>query len=73
MHQPCDSPLFVRKYADPARLRVRPARAFPWEYRYQRLTQAGMRYRTTTRADPLWEELPSRFIRQPLLDLEERR
>jgi hypothetical protein len=67
------APLFVRKYAAPARLRVRPARTFPWEYRYQGLTQAGMRYRTTTRAEALWEELPPRFIQQQLLDLEERR
>jgi hypothetical protein len=67
------APLFMRKYARPSRLRVRPARSFPWEYRYQGLTRAGARYETTTRADALWEELPARFIQPQLRELEEER
>ncbi len=62
-------PLFVRKYGRPARLRVRPPRAFPWEYRYQGLPQTGLDYRVTNRADRLWDELPPRFLENQMREL----
>ena len=60
-------PLPFGRYARPAPVRVRPARAFPWEYRSRGYPSHGVQYRTGNAIDDVWHGITPAFLMQNVM------
>ncbi len=62
-------PLFPAKLLQTKAFRVRPAREFTWEYRYQGFESIGFQYSTGNAIDPMISLLHPDFIKKQLSNL----
>lgn len=63
-------PLPGSRYARPGRFRVRPARAFAWEYRYRKIPRTGLSFDAGHDLDALWQDLHPATVRAQLRELD---
>ena len=64
-------PIFPPKYLPTRRIRISPAQAFPWEYRYRGLPRGGRRYNTGNRIDAFLKRLNPDYIKNQIAETED--
>ena len=64
-------PIFPSKYLPTGRIRISPAQAFPWEYRYRGLPRGGRRYNTGNRIDAFLKRLNPDYIKNQIAKTED--
>jgi hypothetical protein len=60
-------PLFPRRYLPSKRIRISPAKAFGWEYRYRGLQDGGLLYDTGNSVDAFMKRLNPDYLRNQFM------
>jgi len=63
-------PIFPPKYLPTGRIRISPAKAFPWEYRYRGLPKGGIQYKTGNNLDGFMKRLNTDYIKNQMAGFE---
>ena len=61
-------PIFPPKYLSIGRIRIRPAKEFPWEYRYKGLPKGGIQYKTGNSIDEFMKKLNPDYVKNQMAE-----
>jgi len=64
-------PIFPPKYLPTGRIRISPAKTFPWEYRYTAFSLGGIQYKTGNSLDEFMKKLNPDYMKNQIAETED--